>query len=37
VLALLALLTLLAKTVVEWRIKKETDMLNTALAPEQTQ
>ena len=36
ILALLALVTLFAKTVVEWRMKKETDMLNTVLAPEKT-
>ena len=34
VLALLALVTLLAKTIVEWRMKKETDMLNAVLSPE---
>ena len=33
---LLALVTLVAKTVVEWRMKKETEMLNTVLAPEKT-
>ena len=36
ILALLALVTLFAKTIVEWRMKKETDMLNTVLAPEKT-
>ena len=36
ILALLALVTLIAKTVVEWRMKKETEMLNTVLAPEKT-
>jgi len=36
VLALLALVTLVAKTIVEWRMKKETEMLNTVLAPEKT-
>lgn len=36
VLALLALVTLAAKTIVEWRMKKETEMLNTVLAPEKT-
>ena len=36
ILALLALVTLFAKTVVEWRMKKETEMLNTVLAPEKT-
>ena len=36
ILALLALVTLLAKTIVEWRMKKETEMLNTVLAPEKT-
>ena len=35
VLALLALVTLAAKSIVEWRMKKETDMLNTAMSPEQ--
>jgi KUP system potassium uptake protein len=33
-LALLALVTLVAKTIVEWRMKKETDMLNAVLSPE---
>jgi sulfate transport system permease protein len=33
VLALLALVTLLAKTVVEWRMRKETEMLDAALPP----
>jgi len=36
ILALLALVTLFAKTVVEWRMKKETEMLNAVLAPEKT-
>ncbi|MCH2221650.1 MAG: sulfate ABC transporter permease subunit CysW [Dechloromonas sp.] len=36
VLALLALVTLLAKTVVEWRMKAETDMLNAELPGEKT-
>jgi sulfate transport system permease protein len=36
VLALLAMVTLVAKTVVEWRMKKETEMLNAVLAPEKT-
>ena len=34
VLALLALVTLVAKTVVEWRMRRETEMLNASLAPE---
>ncbi|MBK9393196.1 MAG: sulfate ABC transporter permease subunit CysW [Uliginosibacterium sp.] len=34
VLALLALVTLVAKTFVEWRMQKETDMLNAELPPE---
>ena len=34
VLALLALVTLLAKTVVEWQMRKETEMLDAALPPE---
>ena len=34
VLALLALVTLVAKTVVEWRMRRETAMLDAALAPE---
>jgi len=37
VLALLALVTLVAKTVVEWRMRKETDMLNAELPGEKTQ
>jgi len=37
ILAQLALVTLVAKTVVEWNMKKETEMLNTVLAPEKTQ
>jgi len=36
ILALLALVTLFAKTIVEWRMKKETEMLATVLAPEKT-
>jgi sulfate transport system permease protein len=34
VLALLALVTLVAKTLVEWQMRRETEMLDTALAPE---
>ena len=34
VLALLALVTLAAKTLVEWRMRRETETLDTALAPE---
>ncbi|MFZ4537441.1 sulfate ABC transporter permease subunit CysW [Propionivibrio sp.] len=34
VLALLALVTLVAKTLVEWQMRKETEMLDTALSPE---
>jgi len=34
VLALLALVTLLAKTLVEWQMRRETEMLDTALPPE---
>ena len=37
VLALLALVTLLAKTIVEWRMQKETQMLEADLPPEKTQ
>lgn len=37
VLALLALVTLLAKTLVEWRMHKETAMLEADLPPEKTQ
>jgi len=37
VLALLALVTLLAKTVVEWRMRKETEMLDAALPPEKVE
>jgi sulfate transport system permease protein len=33
ILTLLALVTLVAKTVVEWRMKKETEMLYAVLAP----
>ena len=36
VLALLALVTLVAKTVVEWRMRKETEMLTADLPPEKT-
>jgi sulfate transport system permease protein len=36
VLALLALVTLVAKTIVEWRMRKETDMLNAELPGEKT-
>ena len=34
VLALLALVTLIAKTIVEWRMRRETAMLEASLAPE---
>jgi len=34
VLALLALVTLIAKTVVEWRMRHETEMLSASLSPE---
>lgn len=34
VLALLALVTLVAKTLVEWQMRKETEMLDTVLPPE---
>ena len=34
ILALLALVTLVAKTVVEWRMRKETEMLTADLPPE---
>jgi len=34
VLALLAIVTLIAKTIVEWRMKKETEPLSAALPPE---
>ncbi|MBA3996588.1 MAG: sulfate ABC transporter permease subunit CysW [Candidatus Accumulibacter sp.] len=37
VLALLALVTLVAKTVVEWRMRKETEILDAALPPEKTE
>ena len=37
VLALLALVTLVAKTVVEWQMRKETEMLDAALPPEKTE
>ena len=33
-LALLALFTLVAKTLVEWQMRRETEMLDTALPPE---
>jgi sulfate transport system permease protein len=36
ILALLALVTLAAKTVVEWQMRKETEMLDAALPPEKT-
>ncbi len=36
VLALLALVTLVAKSVVEWRMNKETAMLDAALPTENT-
>ena len=36
ILALLALLTLVAKTIVEWQMRKETEMLDAALPPEKT-
>lgn len=36
VLALLALVTLLAKTLVEWRMRKETAILDAVLPPEKT-
>jgi len=36
VLALLGLVTLVAKTVVEWRMRKETEMLGAELPPEKT-
>ena len=37
VLALLALVTLVAKTLVEWQMRRETETLDTALPPEKTQ
>ncbi|MFZ2855844.1 MAG: sulfate ABC transporter permease subunit CysW [Rhodocyclaceae bacterium] len=37
VLALLALVTLVAKTIVEWRMRKETEMLDAALPPEKVE
>ena len=37
VLALLALVTLVAKTLVEWKIRQETTMLEAALPPEKTE
>jgi sulfate transport system permease protein len=37
VLALLALVTLVAKTIVEWRMQQETAMLNADLPPERTE
>lgn len=37
VLALLGLVTLIAKTVVEWRMRKETAMLTAELPPEKTE
>ena len=36
VLALLGLVTLVAKTIVEWRMRKETEMLTADLPPEKT-
>lgn len=36
VLALLALVTLVAKTLVEWQMRQETEMLDAALPPEKT-
>lgn len=36
VLALLALVTLVAKTLVEWRMRKETEVLEAVLPPEKT-
>lgn len=36
VLALLALVTLVAKTLVEWRMRKETEVLEATLPPEKT-
>ena len=35
-LALLALVTLVAKTLVEWQMRKETEMLDTVLPNEKT-
>ena len=37
VLALLALVTLVAKTVVEWRMRQESETLNAVLPPEKTE
>ncbi len=37
VLALLGLVTLVAKTIVEWRMRKETEMLTAELPPEKTE
>jgi sulfate transport system permease protein len=37
VLALLALVTLIAKTIVEWRLRRETEMLAADLPPEKTE
>ncbi len=37
VLALLALVTLVAKTLVEWQMRRETEMLDTALVPEKVE
>ena len=37
VLALLALVTLVAKTLVEWQMRRETETLDTALPPEKTE
>ncbi|AYH44273.1 sulfate ABC transporter permease subunit CysW [Azoarcus sp. DN11] len=37
VLAMLGLVTLVAKTIVEWRMRKETEMLTAELPPEKTE
>lgn len=37
VLALLGLVTFVAKTIVEWRMRKETEMLTAELPPEKTE
>jgi sulfate transport system permease protein len=37
VLAFLAIVTLFAKTIVEWRMRKETEMLDAALPPEKVE
>ena len=36
VFGVLALVTLVAKTIVEWQMRKETEMLDAALPPEKT-